>query len=147
MKDGSILLVEDNPDDETFILLALRKSGIMNSVIVMHDGLEALDYLTRNGDDIGKSISRIPLIVLLDLKLPKMGGLEFLRRMRKNEATRVIPVIVLTSSRDKTDIMNSYRFGANSFIHKPVDFEQFTQEIGQLGSYWLMLNEAPFYNL
>ena len=137
----SILLVEDNPDDEVLTLRALKKSRIENRVYVVRDGPEALDFLFGTGPYATKR--RTPAVVLLDLKLPKIDGLEVLRRVRADERTRMIPVVVLTSSREEQDIVNSYRSGANSYIRKPVEFERFVEAVGQIGGYWLSLNELP----
>ena len=139
----NILLVEDNPDDELLTLLAFKENNIMNSVVVAHDGEEALDYLFGKGKYKGRNIAELPQIVLLDLKLPKVDGLEVLREIRSSEHTKLLPVIVLTSSREELDVVRSYRSGANSYIRKPVDFEQFSIAIKQLGLYWLVLNESP----
>jgi two-component system response regulator len=141
MNDKVILLVEDNPDDELLTLRALEKSNILNDVKVTRDGAEALDYLFGTGDYAGRDTSTMPQVVLLDLKLPKMDGLEVLQRLRKDERTALLPVVVLTSSNEEQDIVDSYRLGANSYIRKPVDFVQFTEAVRQLGLYWLVLNE------
>jgi len=143
MKDKNILLVEDNPDDVKLTLRALRKCNIANQVVVTGDGVEALDYLFGAGAYAGRDVSDQPAVILLDLKLPKIGGLEVLRRMRADSRTRRLPVVVLTSSREEQDIVASYDLGANSYIRKPVDFEQFVAAVGQLGLYWLLLNETP----
>jgi len=137
----TILLVEDNADDEVLTLRALKKSKIENRVYVVRDGPEALDFLFGTGAYAGKK--RIPAVVLLDLKLPKIDGLEVLRRIRAEESTRMIPIVVLTSSREEQDMVRSYRNGANSYIRKPVEFERFVEAVGQIGSYWLSLNELP----
>jgi CheY-like chemotaxis protein len=137
----SILLVEDNPDDEVLTLRALKKSKIENRVYVVRDGPEALDFLFGTGPYAGKK--RTPAVVLLDLKLPKIDGLEVLRRLRSDDRTRMIPVVILTSSREEQDIASSYRTGANSYIRKPVEFERFVDAVGQIGGYWLALNELP----
>ena len=138
-----ILLVEDNPDDEALTLRALKKNNIMNDVVVARDGAEALDYLFGTGTHAGRDVSDQPQIVLLDLKLPKLDGLEVLRRMRADARTRLQPVAVLTTSNEDRDILSSYELGANSYIRKPVDFEQFMEAVRQLGLYWLVLNVAP----
>jgi two-component system response regulator len=143
MQEKIILLVEDNPDDEELTIMALKQSNILNKVIVAHDGVEALDYLFGTGTYAGRDLSRIPQIVLLDLKLPKLDGLEVLKRMRTDPRTQVIPVVVLTSSSEEEDIFSSYRFGANSYIRKPIEFHRFADTVRQLGLYWLLLNEAP----
>jgi two-component system response regulator len=143
MKDKNILLVEDNPDDVKLTLHALKKCNIANKVVVTCDGVEALDYLFGAGAYAGRDVSDQPAVILLDLKLPKIDGLEVLRRMRADSCTRRLPVVVLTSSREEQDIVASYDLGANSYIRKPVDFEQFVAAVGQLGLYWLLLNETP----
>jgi two-component system response regulator len=138
-----ILLVEDNPDDELLTLMAFKDNNITNEVIVARDGEEALDYLFGTGRYKGRDLSIPPQVVLLDLKLPKVDGLEVLRKIRSNPVTRILPVVILTSSKEEVDIVNSYQLGANSYIRKPVDFEQFSEAIRQLGLYWLVLNESP----
>ena len=143
MKPEVILLVEDNPDDQMLTLRALRKSNILNDVIVASDGTEALDYLFGTGVYAGRDLGEMPHLILLDLRLPKVGGLQVLKQLRANKLTKRIPVVILTSSDEEKDIMNSYDLGANSYIRKPVDFGQFTEAIRQLGLYWLVLNEAP----
>ncbi|UCD90798.1 MAG: response regulator [Desulfobacterales bacterium] len=138
-----ILLVEDNPDDELLAIRALKKNNIMNEVVVARDGAEALDYLFATGAYEGRDTSVMPQVILLDLKLPKVSGLEVLKRLRDDDRTRLLPVVILTSSREERDLKESYRLGANSYIRKPVDFTQFSEAIRQLGLYWLVLNEAP----
>jgi two-component system response regulator len=138
-----ILLVEDNPDDEALTIRALKKNNIANSVEIARDGAAALDYLFGTGAYAGRDASSLPQIVLLDLKLPKLDGLEVLKRIRADERTRLLPVIVLTSSKEDQDLLSSYTNGANSYIRKPVDFVQFTEAVRQLGLYWLVLNETP----
>lgn len=138
-----ILLVEDNPDDEALTLRALKKNNILNEVVVAHDGAEALDFLFATGPYAGRDIRIMPQIILLDLKLPKIDGLEVLRRLRADSRTKILPVIILTSSSEETDIINGYHLGANSYVRKPVDFAQFVEAVRQLGLYWLVLNEAP----
>ena len=138
-----ILLVEDNPDDEELTLLALKRSNILNEVIVVRDGVEALDYLFATGTYADRDPSRMPQLILLDLKLPKMDGLEVLKHLRANPGTELIPVVVLTSSSEEEDMIASYRNGANSYVRKPVDFNRFADAIKQLGMYWLLLNEIP----
>ena len=138
-----ILLVEDNPDDEALTLRALRKNNISNEVVVARDGVEALDFLFSTGAFAGRDSHEMPALVLLDLKLPKVDGLEVLRRARGNELTRRLPVVVLTSSREEGDISNSYQLGASSYIVKPVDFLKFMEIIRTVGQYWLTMNEPP----
>ncbi|MGH8606980.1 MAG: response regulator [Gammaproteobacteria bacterium] len=139
-----ILLVEDNPDDEELTLLAFKESNIANEVVVSRDGEEALDYLFGTGAHAGRDFSVMPTVILLDLKLPKVDGLEVLKRLRANERTRRLPVVILTSSREQQEVVESYNLGANSYVHKPVDFAQFKEATKQLGLYWLVLNEpAP----
>ena len=143
MKDKIILLVEDNPDDEALTIRALKKSNVTKELVVARDGVEALDYLFGTGAYAGRNTTVLPGLVLLDLKLPKLDGLEVLRRLRADERTRRLPVVVLTSSKEEPDLVKSYNLGANSYIRKPVDFNQFTEAVRQLGLYWLMLNEVP----
>ena len=138
-----ILLVEDNPDDEMLTLRALKNNHIVNEVAVVRDGVEELDYLFAAGTRASAGKTDRPQVVLLDLKLPKLDGLEVLRRMRADDRTRLLPVVVLTSSSEEQDLISSYSLGANSYILKPVDFTQFTRAIQQLGLYWLVLNEPP----
>lgn len=138
----TILLVEDNPDDEALALRALKKNSIANEVIVVHDGVEALDYLFGTGMYADRNLEEMPQVILLDLKLPRIDGLEVLKRLRMEERTRLLPVVILTSSKEEQDLLNSYRLGANSYIRKPVDFDQFTESVKQLGLYWLVLNEG-----
>ena len=140
-RSNIILLVEDNPDDVELTLRAFRKSKVLNEIIVVRDGVEALDYLFSTGAFAGRDPSASPEVVLLDLKLPKLDGLEVLRRVRADERTRRTPVVVLTSSGEEKDILTSYDLGANSFVRKPVDFNQFLEAAQQLGLYWLVLNE------
>ena len=136
-----ILLVEDNPDDEALTRRALAKNNIQNEVLVAHDGAEALDYLLGTGAHAGRPIA--PEVILLDLKLPKVDGLEVLRRIRADDRTRLLPVVILTSSREERDLISGYGLGANSYIRKPVDFQQFVEAVRQLGLYWLVMNEGP----
>ena len=143
MLNRMIMLLEDNADDEALTIRALRKNNIQNEVVVARDGVEALDYLFGTGPHAGRDIRVKPLVILLDLKLPKIDGLEVLRRLRADERTKFIPVVVLTSSKEEQDLINSYSFGCNSYIRKPVDFVQFVEAVRQLGLYWLALNEAP----
>jgi CheY-like chemotaxis protein len=139
--EKNILLVEDNPDDELLTLMAFKDNNIKNEVIVARDGEEALDYLFGTGKYKDRNPMFLPQIILLDLKLPKIDGLEVLKQIRSNELTKLLPVVILTSSKEDIDIINSYQLGANSYIRKPVDFEQFSDAIKQLGLYWLVLNE------
>ena len=136
-----ILLVEDNPDDETLALRAFGKMNIPNPVVVARDGVDAIDYLLCRGAFSDRDPNVLPAVVLLDLKLPRIDGLEVLRRIRADERTALLPVVVLTTSKEHQDIFEAYRLGANSYIRKPVDFERFLQAVGQLGLYWLSLNE------
>lgn len=139
-----ILLVEDNPRDLDLTLRALKKHNLANHVQVARDGAEALDYLFGAGAFAGRDVSDRPRVVLLDLKLPKVDGLEVLRRIRQDERTRLIPVVVLTSSQEDRDIIESYRLGVNSYITKPMDFDKFLDCVKHLGMYWLLLNHAPY---
>lgn len=141
--DKAILLVEDNPDDVALTLRAFRKGNILNPVIVAKDGVEALDYLFGTGVHAGRNTNEQPQVVLLDLKLPRLDGLQVLRRLRADMRTRLLPVVVLTTSSEEQDILSSYQLGANSYIRKPVDFEQFVEAARQLGLYWLVLNVPP----
>jgi len=139
-----ILIVEDNPDDELLTLTALKDNNIMNDVVVTRDGEEALDYLFLNGKYKDRNGHIVPQVILLDLKLPKVDGLEVLQQIRSHKDTKHLPVVILTSSKEEADLIKSYELGANSYIRKPVDFEQFTQAIKYLGLYWLVLNELPY---
>ena len=138
-----ILLVEDNPDDVELTLHALRKENLANSIHVARDGEEALEFLFCNGVHAGRSFEHPPKLILLDLKLPKVDGLEVLRRMRAEPSTRLLPVVILTSSKEEQDLADGYALGANSYIRKPVDFDSFIEAVRQLGLYWLVLNEPP----
>jgi CheY-like chemotaxis protein len=142
-EDKVILLVEDNADDEALTRRAFKKNNVMNRLVVARDGVEALDYLFGTGAHAGRDLGVMPTVILLDLKLPKIDGLEVLRRLRGDARTRVIPVVVLTSSKEEQDLAQSYSIGVNSYIRKPVNFEQFMDAVKQLGLYWLVLNEAP----
>jgi two-component system response regulator len=143
MRDAAILLVEDNDDDIALTLRAFKKNNIKNRVVVARDGVEALDYLFATGVHSGRDRSDLPQVVLLDLKLPKVEGLEVLRRIRAEPVTEMLPIVVLTSSKEEQDLIQSYRLGCNSYVRKPVDFEEFVEAARQLGLYWLLLNEAP----
>ncbi len=143
MEEKTILLVEDNPDDVELTLRALKQYNIRNEIAVVRDGAEALDYLFATGAYADCDTSTIPAVVILDLKLPKVSGLEVLQRMRADGWTKLTPVVVLTSSREEQDMINSYKFGANSYVRKPVDFTQFIEAVRQLGLYWLVINEPP----
>jgi len=143
MESRIILLVEDNPDDMALTLRALEKNNILNEVVVAHDGVEALDYLFARDSYAGRDSSVMPELVLLDLKLPKIDGLEVLRRIRADKHTKLLPVVILTSSKEERDLVESYSLGANSYIRKPVDFAQFGDAVKQLKLYWLVLNVAP----
>ena len=138
-----LLLVEDNPTDAELCIRALRKHNLANNLIWVKDGAEALDFLFARGAYAGRGPNNHPKLVLLDLRLPKVDGVEVLRRLRANEATKSVPVVVLTSSKEDRDIVDSYALGANSFISKPVEFEKFIETIGHLGLYWLVVNKAP----
>ena len=140
---STILLVEDNADDEELTLRALKKNNITNEVVVVRDGAEALDYLFATGNYSGRDTSILPQVVLLDLKLPKVDGLEVLARLRSDKRTKLLPVVILTSSIEEQDLLRGYDLGANSYVRKPVDFGQFTEAVRHLGLYWLLLNERP----
>ncbi len=142
MENKVILLVEDNPKDEALTRRALAKSNIINEIVVAHDGVEALEYFAGTGVFADRDVSVMPQLVLLDLKLPKVDGLEVLRRLRADKRTRRLPVVVFTSSSEEEDVISSYSLGANSYVRKPVEFEQFLEATKQLGLYWLVLNEA-----
>jgi two-component system response regulator len=137
----TILLVEDNANDEYLTLRALKKYNVANDVIVARDGVEALDYLFCTGPHEGRDAREAPIVVLLDLKLPKVDGLEVLRRVRGDERTRLLPVVILTSSNEERDVIGGYKLGTNSYVQKPVDFAAFMDAVGQLGLYWMMLNQ------
>jgi two-component system, response regulator len=143
MREKVILLVEDNPDDEALTLRALKKNDIRNKVVVARDGAQALEYLFGTGERKERDPEVLPELVLLDLKLPRVDGLEVLRRIRADERTRLLPVVILTSSKEQRDLVEGYGYGANSYIRKPVDFGQFVEAVRQLGLYWLVLNETP----
>ncbi len=141
--EKTILLVEDNPDDVDLTLRALRQHNVQNELVVVRDGAEALDYIFTTGAYASRDPGTRPAVVLLDLKLPKIDGLEVLRRIRADERTETLPVVILTSSKEEQDLVNSYKLGANSYVQKPVDFTQFSEAVKQLGLYWLLLNEPP----
>jgi two-component system response regulator len=143
VKRSMILLVEDNEDDELLTLRALTRNNIKNEVVVARNGADALDFLFGTGAHAGRDLSVMPEVTLLDLKLPKISGLEVLRALRSNELTKLLPVVVLTSSLEEQDLIRSYGLGANSYVRKPVDFNQFTEAVRHLGLYWLILNEKP----
>ncbi len=144
--DADILLIEDNPHDAELTVKALAKKGLAGHLLVLPDGVEALEWLFSTGKYAGRE-THLPLVILLDLKLPRMSGLEVLRQLRSHEQTRLIPVVVLSSSEQESDILASYGLGANSYIVKPVDFDKFSSTVAQLGDYWLLLNKAPFLSL
>lgn len=146
MKEALILLVEDNEDDIMLTERAIKKNRITNKLVIARDGNEALDFLFCRGDFEGRNPSVLPIVVLLDLKLPKVDGLEVLKAIRADERTRLLPVIILTSSKEEQDIISCYTSGANSYIRKPVDFNQFIDAIQSLHLYWVILNESPFAN-
>ncbi len=138
-----VLLVEDNPDDVVLTQRAFKKSNIANEMVVATDGAEALDFLFGTGPHEGRDVSQMPEVVLLDLKLPKVDGLEVLRRLREDERTKSLPVVILTSSKEEQDLVRGYALGANSYVRKPVDFIEFTEAVRELGLYWLILNQTP----
>lgn len=141
--NNSILLVEDNPDDEALTLRAFRKNNVTNEVVIARDGAEALDYLFGTGTYANRDVTLLPQVIILDLKLPKVDGLEVLRRIRAAAPTRLLPVVILTSSNEERDLLEGYGLGANSYVRKPVDFAEFVDAVRQLGLYWLLLNERP----
>ena len=143
MEEKVILLVEDNPDDEELTIRTLRKNNILNNVVIAHDGIEALDYLFCTGKYKKRDAGVMPVIIMLDIKLPKVGGLEVLKRIRRDKRTKLLPVVILTSSDEERDLIESYQLGANSYVRKPVDFDQFQKAVQQLTLYWLLLNKAP----
>ena len=143
MKEKIILLVEDNPDDVELTLLALKESNIANKVVVAGNGVEALDYLLGSGRFADRDTSILPQLVLLDLKLPKVNGLEVLEQMRAHPRLKLVPVVVLTSSSEEEDMVDSYRLGANSYVRKPVEFHRFVEAVRHLGLYWLLINQCP----
>jgi two-component system response regulator len=141
-KKSLILLVEDNEDDEALTVRALMKNNLSNEIVIVRDGVEALDFLFATGAHAGRG-DGLPALVLLDLKLPKLDGFEVLKKMREDPRTRLLPVVILTSSKEQQDIVNGYGLGANSYVRKPVDFQQFVDSVRQLGLYWLVINERP----
>lgn len=143
MTEQTILLVEDNPDDELLMMRALAKNDVTAGVVVAHDGVEALDYLFSSGAYAGRGAEGMPRLILLDLQLPRLNGLEVLKRLRSDERTRLLPVVILTSSNERQDMLRGYGLGANSYVRKPVDFKEFIGTVEQLKRYWLNLNEAP----
>jgi Response regulators consisting of a CheY-like receiver domain and a winged-helix DNA-binding domain len=143
MDNKIILLVEDNPDDVELTLRAFKKNNISNKVIVAKDGVEALDYLFGKGMYAGRDVKDLPVVTLLDLKLPKINGMEVLKAIRQNEFTKLLPVVILTSSAQEEDVVNGYKLGANSYVRKPVDFKEFVEAIKLLGLYWLIWNQPP----
>ena len=143
IRDDKILLVEDNPDDVELTMRAFRKNNIANDVVVTRDGAEALDYLFGNGAFAGRDTSETPRIILLDLKMPKLDGLQVLERLRADERTKLTPVVILTSSKEEQDLVSGYELGANSYVRKPVDFNKFAEAVHQIGLYWLIINEKP----
>ncbi len=143
MSEKIILLVEDNPNDEALTLRALKKHNILNPVVVARDGAEALDYLFRRGAHAGRDVNEVPQVILLDLNLPKIGGLDVLKQIRADDKTKMLPVVILTSSNEERDLLDGYRNGCNSYVVKPVDFAQFSDAIKQLGLYWLVINQPP----
>lgn len=143
MEKHIIMVVEDNDDDLELTLRAFKRNHVLNEIVTARDGVEALDYLFGTGGHAGRDLSVMPDVVLLDLKMPKVGGLEVLRRIREDARTRYLPVVVLTSSDEEKDMIQSYEYGVNSYIRKPVDFEQFTDAVRQLSLYWMVLNQAP----
>jgi CheY-like chemotaxis protein len=143
MANKTILLVEDNTDDIDLTLRALKKNNIRNDITVVHDGAEALGFLFGTGKYSSRDLTTMPTVILLDIKLPKLDGLEVLRQIRANERTKLLPVVILTSSKEEQDILNGYSLGVNSYVRKPVDFNQFADAVSHLGLYWLLLNETP----
>jgi two-component system, response regulator len=143
MSERYILLVEDNPDDEELTLLSLRKNNLAHEIFVVRDGVEAIDYLFGNGQYSSRDVSNVPTVILLDLKLPKLDGLGVLKRLRADERTRNLPVVVLTSSSQDADVIASYNLGANSYVRKPVEFGAFVEAVSSLGLYWVVLNRPP----
>jgi two-component system response regulator len=143
MADKIILLVEDSADDVELTQMAFQQQNIMNKLVVARDGQEALDWLFGEGEHAGRDASEVPTVILLDLRLPKLDGIDVLKRIRQDERTKLLPVVIMTSSKEEQDVLKSYELGVNSYIRKPVDFEQFSEAVKNLGLYWLLLNEAP----
>jgi two-component system, response regulator len=143
MSERYILLVEDNPDDEELTLLSLRKNNLAHDIVVVRDGVEALEFLFGNGQYAQRDVAHVPTVILLDLKLPKLDGLGVLKRLRADERTRTLPVVVLTSSSQDADVIASYNLGANSYVRKPVEFGAFVEAVSSLGLYWVLLNRPP----
>jgi two-component system response regulator len=143
MSEKMILLVEDNPDDEELTLRALRQAKVANDIVVARDGAEAIEFVFGEGRHAGRDTSKMPAVILLDLKLPKLSGLDVLQRLRADERTRLVPIVVLTSSSEDEDMLKSYRSGANSYVRKPVEFGAFVGAVSQLGVYWVLLNQPP----
>jgi len=143
MMEKMILLVEDNPNDEELTLRALRKANIANEVFVARDGQQALDFLFGTGQHAGRELAKMPAVVLLDLKLPKLDGIDVLQRMRADPRTKLTPVVVLTSSSEDEDMLRSYQSGANSYVRKPIEFSAFAHAVTQLGMYWILINQTP----
>ena len=143
MSERYILLVEDNPDDEELTLLSLRKNNLAHDIVVVRDGVEAIEFLFGNGQYASRDVSHVPTVILLDLKLPKLDGLGVLKRLRAEERTRNLPVVVLTSSSQDADVIASYNLGANSYVRKPVEFGAFVEAVSSLGLYWVLLNRPP----
>jgi CheY-like chemotaxis protein len=142
-KEKVILLAEDNPDDVELTKRALKKANVANEVIVAKDGVEALDYLFGTGIHEGRNTKELPQVVLLDIKMPRMDGMEVLKKIRENKLTEFLPVVILTSSDEEADMLNGYKLGANSYVRKPVEFSEFSEAVGRLGLYWLLLNQQP----
>jgi two-component system response regulator len=143
MSEKMILLVEDNPDDEELTLRALRQAKVANDIFVARDGAEAVEFVFGEGRHAGRDTSKMPAVILLDLKLPKLSGLDVLQRLRADERTKLVPIVVLTSSSEDEDMLKSYRSGANSYVRKPVEFGAFVNAVSQLGVYWVLLNQPP----
>lgn len=143
MKQGTIVIVEDNPDDEALMLRAFKQHKLTNEIVVLRDGVEAIEYLLGTGAHAGRDTALMPQIILLDLKLPKLNGLDVLKRLRADPRTKIVPIVVLTTSKEEGDMIASYNLGANSYVVKPVDFTKFVESVKQLGLYWLLLNQTP----